>query len=91
MLLYSEQCWPGESSLFLHRAEKKILPAKPLVRWELDKVYALPYTRRYHPIYEAMGGVPAIREVMLFLAAKDGFSYCREMSYMLQKCFILLF
>ena len=30
------------------------IPAKPLVRWELDKVYALPYTRRYHPIYEAM-------------------------------------
>ena len=24
---------------------------------------------------------------MLFLAAKDGFSYCREMSYMLQKCY----
>ncbi|EGI46628.1 putrescine-binding periplasmic protein [Escherichia coli H591] len=24
MLLYSEQCWPGESSLFLHRADKKI-------------------------------------------------------------------
>ncbi|EYE27029.1 hypothetical protein AB69_0905 [Escherichia coli 1-110-08_S1_C3] len=23
MLLYSEQCWPGESSLFLHRADKK--------------------------------------------------------------------
>ena len=39
------------------------IPAKPLVRGELDKVYALPYTRRYHPIYEAMGGVPAIREV----------------------------
>lgn len=36
------------------------LPAKPLVRWELDKVYALPYTRRYHPVYEPMGGVPAI-------------------------------
>ena len=28
------------------------IPAKPLVRGELDKVYALPYTRRYHPIYE---------------------------------------
>ena len=37
------------------------IPAKPLVRGELDKVYALPYTRRYHPIYESMGGVPAIR------------------------------
>ncbi|TGC05444.1 putrescine/spermidine ABC transporter substrate-binding protein [Escherichia sp. E2661] len=22
-LLYSEQCWPGESSLFLRRADKK--------------------------------------------------------------------
>ena len=31
------------------------IPAKPLVRGELDKVYALPYTRRYHPIYESMG------------------------------------
>ncbi len=33
------------------------IPAKPLVRWELDESYALPYARRYHPIYEDMGGV----------------------------------
>ena len=48
------------------------IPAKPLVRWELDKVYALPYTRRYHPIYEAMGGVPAIREVKFSLTSSRG-------------------
>ena len=36
------------------------IPAKPLVRWELDKVYALPYTRRYHPIYETMGAGSSI-------------------------------
>ena len=48
------------------------LPAKPLVRWELDKVYALPYTRRYHPIYEAMGGVPAIREVQFSIIQNRG-------------------
>ena len=48
------------------------IPAKPLVRWELDKVYALPYTRRYHPIYESMGGVPAIREVQFSIIQNRG-------------------
>ncbi len=38
-------------------------PAEPLNREELDHVYDLPYTRKYHPIYESMGGVPAILEV----------------------------
>ena len=38
-------------------------PAKPLTRRELDAVAALPYTRRYHPSYEELGGVPAIKEV----------------------------
>lgn len=38
-------------------------PAKPLTRRELDAVAALPYTRRYHPSYEKLGGVPAIKEV----------------------------
>ena len=28
---------------------------------------------------------------MLFLAAKDGFSCCREVSYILQRCFIFPF
>ena len=39
------------------------IPAAPLTRRELDAVYALPFTRRYHPSYEALGGVPAIEEV----------------------------
>ncbi len=38
-------------------------PMPPLSREELDRVYALPYTREYHPDYEAEGGVPAIAEV----------------------------
>jgi len=38
-------------------------PAMPLSRPELDAVAALPYTREPHPMYEAMGGVPAIEEV----------------------------
>ena len=32
------------------------MPARPLRRSEFDAVYALPFTRRYHPSYEALGG-----------------------------------
>ncbi len=39
------------------------LPAKPLVRKELDELYALPFTRTYHPSYEKFGGISAIEEV----------------------------
>ena len=38
-------------------------PAMPLTTQELDQVAALPYTREPHPMYESMGGVPAIEEV----------------------------
>ncbi len=38
-------------------------PSLPLETEELDKVYALPFMRDYHPSYEAMGGVPGIAEV----------------------------
>ncbi len=38
-------------------------PMPPLEREELDRVYALPYTRRTHPSYDKLGGVPGIDEV----------------------------
>ena len=38
-------------------------PALPLTTEELDSVAALPFTREVHPMYEEMGGVPAIEEV----------------------------
>jgi hypothetical protein len=38
-------------------------PMPPLDREELDRVYALEYTRTYHPMYERFGGVPALEEV----------------------------
>ncbi len=38
-------------------------PSAPLNTKELDQTADLPYTRTYHPSYEALGGVEAIREV----------------------------
>ena len=47
-------------------------PQPPLEREELDAVYALPYARTYHPMYEAMGGVPAITEVRFSITHNRG-------------------
>ncbi len=47
-------------------------PMPPLEREELDAVYALPYTRRYHPSYESVGGVPAITEVEMSITHNRG-------------------
>jgi len=47
-------------------------PAAPLEREELDKVYALPYMRNYHPMYEKDGGVPAIAEVKFSVTHNRG-------------------
>ncbi len=47
-------------------------PMPPLTTEELDKVYALPYERNYHPSYEPLGGVPGIEEVKFSITHNRG-------------------
>lgn len=47
-------------------------PQPPLEQYELDNVYNMDFERGYHPIYEAMGGVPGIREVQFSLVSNRG-------------------
>lgn len=47
-------------------------PSKPLTTEEMDKVYALPFARTYHPSYDAVGGVPAIQEVQFSIIHNRG-------------------
>ncbi len=47
-------------------------PQPVLERMELDDLYALPFERNYHPMYEAEGGVPAITEVKYSVTANRG-------------------
>lgn len=49
-------------------------PEMPLSREELDRVYALPYQKTYHPIYEKDGGIAAIEEVKFSLVSSRGCS-----------------
>ena len=47
-------------------------PMQPLSTKELDAVYSLPYMKNYHPSYEDMGGIEAIKEVKFSLVSSRG-------------------
>ena len=47
-------------------------PAKPLSMQEMDDIYALPYMRTWHPMYDAEGGVPALGEIRFSLTSNRG-------------------
>ncbi|MDO4218634.1 MAG: YgiQ family radical SAM protein [Synergistaceae bacterium] len=47
-------------------------PARPLTQSEMDEVYALPYTRKWHPDYDKLGGVPALSEVKFSVTQHRG-------------------
>ncbi len=47
-------------------------PQVPLTEEEMDAVYALPYMRTYHTVYENKGGIPAIKEVEFSITSHRG-------------------
>ena len=47
-------------------------PARPLSQQEMDDVYDLPYTGKWHPMYDSQGGVPALEEVRFSLTSNRG-------------------
>jgi uncharacterized radical SAM protein YgiQ len=49
-------------------------PALPLSEKEMDRLYALKYTRRCHPSYDKFGGVPALKTVETSIVSHRGCS-----------------
>lgn len=47
-------------------------PQPPLERIDLDDVYGLPFMMASHPVYDALGGVPALEEVRFSITANRG-------------------
>jgi uncharacterized radical SAM protein YgiQ len=47
-------------------------PAQPLSTSEMDVLYDLPFTRRWHPRYDALGGVPALEPVLFSITTHRG-------------------
>jgi uncharacterized radical SAM protein YgiQ len=72
---YEEQD-PIRGTILIQKHSSKYIvqnkPEMPLTREELDKVYALPYQKNYHPIYEGQGGIAAIDEVKFSIVSSRG-------------------
>jgi uncharacterized radical SAM protein YgiQ len=72
---YTEQD-PGAGKTLIQKHSGRFLvqnpPQRPLTMKEMDRVYALPYERTYHPQYQASGGVPAIEEVRFSINSHRG-------------------
>ncbi len=47
-------------------------PQPPLEEAELDDIYELPYENEWHPIYDAMGGIPAFKEIKFSIVSSRG-------------------
>ncbi len=75
MIQYNEQdAITGKTLVQLHgdRFVVQNPPAYPMSVKELDRIYALPFERTYHPSYEAHGGIPAITEVEFSITSHRG-------------------
>jgi uncharacterized radical SAM protein YgiQ len=75
MIQYNEQDALSGKTLVQPHGDKFVVqnpPAYPMPAKELDKIYALPYERTYHPSYESAGGIPAIREVEFSITSHRG-------------------
>ena len=94
---YAKACkiqydWQDEvyGKTVIQRQTSKMLVQLPhalsLTTPELDHVYELPYMRTYHPIYEAEGGVPGIKEVEFSITHNRGcFGNCNFCSIALHQ------
>lgn len=47
-------------------------PAEELSEAEMDEIYDLPFTRRWHPKYDNLGGVPALEPVQFSITTHRG-------------------
>ncbi|MCL2057490.1 MAG: YgiQ family radical SAM protein [Oscillospiraceae bacterium] len=47
-------------------------PSALLAQAQLDRIYELPYERAWHPMYDAVGGVPALEEVKFSVVSHRG-------------------
>lgn len=49
-------------------------PATPLTTAEMDKIYALPFARDWHPVYDKAGGVPGFETTRFSIISHRGCS-----------------
>ncbi len=75
-LLQEENSDPANAQRLAERSEARFvvqeLPSEPLDQETFDRVMELPFTRVWHPDYDAAGGIPALSEVRFSLTSSRG-------------------
>jgi uncharacterized radical SAM protein YgiQ len=75
-LLYSKETNPVTAHPVAQKMDTRYAvqypPALPLSSEEMDRLYALPFTRRCHPSYDRFGGVPALATVVTSITSHRG-------------------
>ena len=74
-LTYQQHAHPGDRSVVQDQGAGVVVvnpPAPPLEQEQLDALYALPFTRRAHAMYDKLGGVPALTPVELSITTHRG-------------------
>jgi len=74
-LEYVKQCRPGGKAVAQEQGPGMIIvnpPASLLSQAQLDLLYSLPFSRTYHPMYKARGGVPALAPVQYSITTHRG-------------------
>ncbi|AQT68436.1 putative radical SAM protein YgiQ [Anaerohalosphaera lusitana] len=73
--MYQRQAYPGGKCVVQDQGPETVVvnpPAEPLTTEEMDELYSLAYSRRYHDKYEAAGGVPALEPVQFSITTHRG-------------------
>ena len=74
-LAYQEQATPTGRAVVQDQGPGLIVvnpPAAPMTQQQLDTLYALPFTRCWHPKYDKQGGVPALKPVQFSITTHRG-------------------
>jgi uncharacterized radical SAM protein YgiQ len=72
---YQAQAHPSGSPVLQDQDPGTIVvmpPAQPLSASEMDRLYDLSFTRRWHPRYDKLGGVPALEPVLFSITTHRG-------------------
>jgi uncharacterized radical SAM protein YgiQ len=73
--LYQAQAHPKGLPVIQDQEPGEIIvmpPSEPLSAFEMDRLYDLPFTRRWHPCYDKAGGVPALEPIRFSITTHRG-------------------
>jgi uncharacterized radical SAM protein YgiQ len=74
-LMYQNQIASDGKPVLQDQGAAKIVvmpPAEPLDEKTMDEIYAMPFTKRWHPMYDKLGGVPALEPVQTSIITHRG-------------------